>query len=168
VEVLPARFERSYVGAPELEGRIRRAIASYAVRTWVFWQSSIYVSVLGVIVGVAGLHDYLALVPFFALVIVVMAVSMPLSELWDVRKVAKTYSNPYFTYRAYFSAVSIVWQTAAGSFEVQWDSIHRIYRREGVTVMALKNTRAIVVLPDELLTATAETRLSRSLSSLDQ
>jgi len=44
---------------------------------------------------------------------------------------------------------------------VKWDTIHRTYHRDRVTIVALENSRAIVVLPDELLTANAESRLKR-------
>lgn len=85
----------------------------------------------------------------------------PLGGLWEIREVAKTYSNPLVSYGASFSEAAIVWQTAAGTFQVKWDTIHRIYHRDRVTIVALENSRAIVVLPDELLTANAESRLKR-------
>ena len=160
-DALPARFERTYIGAPELEVRIRRAIASYAVRTWAFWQSCIYVGALGLIIGAVVLHSHVGLVPLFGLIVVVMATSMPLGGLWEIREVAKTYSNPLVSYGASFSEAAIVWQTAAGTFQVKWDTIHRTYHRDRVTIVALENSRAIVVLPDELLTANAESRLKR-------
>jgi hypothetical protein len=63
--------------------------------------------------------------------------------------------------RGVLTATGFVWQSTAGTFEVAWDSLANTIRRETVTVLALKNSRAIVVLPDELLTSEAKGYLQK-------
>ena len=159
VHSVPEHFERLYQGSADLERRIRLAITAYSVRTWTFWQSSVYLVILCAIVGAAILKSSWGDYPLLALFTVIMAGSIPFYELRDIRKLAKTYSKPHATYAASFTPSGFVWQFTAGTFEIAWDSISTMIRRDSVTILALKNSRAIVVLPDELLTSEAETRL---------
>jgi hypothetical protein len=161
IRSVPERFERYYEGSSDVEVRIRRAITAYAVRTWTFWQSSVYLVSLCVIVGAAIFKTSWGYYPPLALFTVVMAGSVPVYELRDIRKLAKNYSNPHATYAASFTPSGFVWQSTAGTFEIAWDSISKTIRRDNVTILALKNSRAIAVLPDELLTIEAGNHLKK-------
>ena len=159
VRSVPKQFERTYQGSADVEARTRRAITAYAVRTWNFWQSSVYLVAVCVVVGAAVLKTTWGFYPLLALFTVTMAGSIPVYELRDIRRLAKTYSNPHATYAASFTPNGFVWQSTAGTFEIAWDSIAKIIRRENVTIVALKSSRAIAVLPDELLTTEADAHL---------
>jgi YcxB-like protein len=159
VNSVPQQFDSSYEGSREMERRVRAAITTYALQTVGFWRSSVLLFLLGVVVAAAVLRSEWNYYPIAAILVVLIAASVPLSELLDIRNVAKTYAFPRVRYAAAFSERTIVWQTMTGTFEIAWDSVSKVVRRERVVVLTLENSRAIAVLPYELLTKDGQARL---------
>ena len=160
VNAVPQTFDRSYEGSEDLQRRIRHALTAFAVRTWTFWQIGIYVLCLGVFATFAvGRADSSVYIPTL-IFMVCFAAGGPITSLRDIRKLAKTYANRHAVYAASFRPDSFVWQTATGTYEIRWDSIVRSITRDQVTVLALEDSRAICVLPEELITEVARDRLA--------
>jgi hypothetical protein len=159
VNNVPQDFDRSYEGSKELQRRIRRALTAFAARTWKFWQTGIYVLCLGAFATFAvGRADSSVYIPTLIFV-VCFAAGGPITSLRDISKLAKTYANRHAVYAASFGVDSFIWQTATGTYEIRWNSIARSITRDQVTVLALEDSRAICVLPDELLSPEARSSL---------
>jgi YcxB-like protein len=104
--------------------------------------------------------------PIAIVLIIVVAGSVPFREILDIRRVAKTYSLPHATYAASFTDAAFVWQAATGTYEIAWDSVAKIIDRERVFVLTLESSRAIAVLPFELLTPNGEAHLQNVIQRL--
>lgn len=167
VNSVPQRFDSSYEGSREIERRVRAAITTYALQTVPFWRSSVLLFLLGAVAAVGVLRSEWNYYPITAVLVVLIAASVPFSELLDIRKVAKTYAFPHVTYAASLTDRSIMWQTPTGTFEITWDSVSKVVRRESVVVLTLQNSRAIAVLPYELLTKDGQARLEKLDLRLD-
>lgn len=156
---IPKSFDRSYEGSKALRRRVRIALTAYSVRRWSFWDTSVYLILLGLVVSfiasIGGVGVFLTFVAFVvALALIVLA-----SRLRDPSKISRLYANEHATYASNFKPDSFIWQTATGTYEVGWDSVASSITRERVTVLGLKDSSAICVLPEELLTLDAQSRI---------
>jgi hypothetical protein len=89
----------------------------------------------------------------------IMAIGMAGVGFRDAVQLAAMYANPHVTYRARFDTAGVIWQNQTGLYEIRWESISRGVRRSGVYLLGIENSRAICVLPIELLTQTARSRI---------
>jgi hypothetical protein len=160
---VPPVYERTYRGTDEIEHRIRRALTAFAIRRWKFWQSSAFVVALGLLVAfTVDRNQWAAFLPTFG-VALVMAVGLVGVGILDVGKVSKVYASRHVVYASLFGAESFIWQTATGTYEIRWKSVARVVQRDDVAVLALEDSRAICVLPNELITPDARSRLEVEL-----
>ena len=84
---------------------------------------------------------------------------MPLYLSVAVRHAADSYAVEGEKYSSSFDQVHIFWQTPTDTYDVAWATIDRAVCKVGVTILTLKSSRAICVLPNELLTTQARARL---------
>jgi hypothetical protein len=158
---IPRAFETSYEGSAELHRRIRSALTAYAIRDRRFWLTDIYLVGLCVVVGLLlGNNKPAVYLPTFGLGIL-MALAMIVTAFVDINHVSRLYSNERETYSASFKESSIIWRTQTGVYEIPLNSISRAVTRQRVTVLGITDSRAICVLPEELITPAAREWLDR-------
>jgi hypothetical protein len=85
------------------------------------------------------------------LIALVAAAIMPIVILAGIPHAARTYAQPDTQYATRYGDSSIVWKSSQGLFEVRYDTIARIFMHDDVVILALKGSRAICVLPAELI-----------------
>jgi hypothetical protein len=161
MESIPNEFDRSYRGSDEVARRIRLALSAFAIRCWRFWQSSILIVGIGTVATiVVGRDEWRVDIPA-AIFVLGMASLAPIFVLWEIRGISRSYAKADITYSASFSTKAMLWQTATGTYEIPWGMMISCMTRANVTIIALENTRAICVIPHELITPAAEVRLRR-------
>jgi hypothetical protein len=159
--VAPGTYSRSYRGSKQLQRRIFHALVAYAFQAWQFWQSSALIVFVGVIstLVLGGAHTYIYVLGFAFTV--AFASIMPIVGLRDLWRVSKTYALPNVMYATIFGEETFFWHAATGTYEIAWSTVARVITRDRVRVLALRDSRAICVLPTELVTPFAEERIAQ-------
>jgi hypothetical protein len=135
-----------------LLGRIRHALLAYAATRFGFWKFSILVLVLVVAATGADLlhtapHYFEIVFPVSVLLILVMPVM-----IWiKIPGLAQEYALESGWYSTAFENDRFFWQTPSALYEVPYSSIGRVFRSHDVVILGLRNSRAICVLPSEII-----------------
>jgi hypothetical protein len=163
VQAAPNQFDQSYVGSKEIRQKLRRALTLYVAGQLRFWQYTIWIGLVGAL-GIAftarGMPGWY--LPVVVVIVVLGALLMPFRVAVGVRHAADTYALEGETYSSSFDQENIFWRTATDTYEIPWTAIDRPVFKRDVTILTLKSSRAICVLPDELITPDARSRFQET------
>jgi hypothetical protein len=160
---VPTNYTYSYRGSFGIETRIRSALSAYARSDPRFWTYTVVVFVAAAAAGIVGAQQYPVAIPIIAfLMFVIVGPIVPMQILRQIAVVAGVYAVEGETYQTFFDETAFWWAVPGGSYRVDLHDVVRIYRTAGVTVVGLRGTRAICVLPDELLPTDIASKIRRS------
>ncbi|MDQ1571122.1 MAG: hypothetical protein QOF79_1796 [Actinomycetota bacterium] len=159
-------FAMTYVGSPALERRIRSSLRRFAVRRFSFWRPSATAVILYTLAFIAlGGREPIWVPITAAIVFLIIATAMPFATLRGVDIAATEYARPGEVYGALVEADSLLWKLPDVVFEISFSEVQRVVSYGGVSVLGLKHSRAIVVLPEELLSASQVARIGEVAST---
>jgi hypothetical protein len=161
VAEVPTTARLVYFGSDAMQARIRIALRSYARSELNFWKFPIAVFAL-TFSGAIGLERMLPIGGpiIVALGCFLIGLYVPVKILGQVDVAAEIYAADGEEYGARYDKASIWWTVPGGTYRIAFDDIARKRRRNGVTVVGMRNSRAICVLPDEIVPATIAHRLA--------
>jgi hypothetical protein len=156
------KYDHNYVGNKEIEHRVRRAMSAYAASRFPFWQYSLLIVLLGGLTQVFGAQAEPWWFPIVLVgIVIVIGSFVPLKVLVEIARAAKVYARPGEEYLSSFGSSSFTWKTPQATYEVHYDQINRVMSRSRVVILGLRSSRAICVLPYELMSAERLDRLKR-------
>ena len=160
VERIPVRFDQSYVGTKIIRQRVFRALLSFAAGQISFWQFSFAIAAvgsLGIAISSKGMPGgYVAVT---VSIVVIGAFIMPLRLAAGVGRAADSYAIDGEMYSSIIGEETVLWQTPKDTYEVPWELVDQAVSKGDVTILTLKSSRAICVLPNELFSPGTRSQL---------
>jgi hypothetical protein len=145
-------FQKSYEGNSETENRVRRAMIRYAVGRLTFWKLPIAEAVVLIVLLLLNPGHFSGL-SLAALIVILIGIAslLPARVLWSASRAASDYAKIGKVYSATFSENELYWRTPDATYEVPLRSINRYRDFDQVVIVGLIRTKAICVLPHELI-----------------
>jgi hypothetical protein len=164
-EVSPeSTFDNSYVGSADIEHRVRAALRRYAIRGIRFWQFPVAVFVLFLFQTIAVGPRSETWYPFVTGgIAVIIAVVMPVVILRGADRAATENARVDETYGSSIDQESLLWKLPDVVFEMKFRDIARIFSYADVVIFRMKGSRAICVMPREILPPPELARIKRSM-----
>jgi hypothetical protein len=148
------QFDFTYTGSAAIEARIRSAMSAFARSDYNFWKYTAVVFVAAVATGIIGGARYPIAMPVLSLILFLLIGGIvPRRILRQIDVAAGVYAVEGETYRSFFDDEAIWWAVPGGTYRIPFAAISRVFTTNGVTILGVGNSRAICVLPSELLPA---------------